>query len=55
MSVSMSCAECGETLARTLVLALLVDAGAKTRDPNYCFKSKDNEHVWVSNNEGSSD
>jgi len=30
------CVKCGVTLRRQLLLALMIDAGAKTRDPTLC-------------------
>lgn len=43
----MKCQACGESFKRAMLLALLIDAGAKTSDPNYCPDTEDNQHQWI--------
>ena len=42
----MTCKACGETFRRAAILALLIDAGARGPDPNYCSAAEDHEHNW---------
>lgn len=43
------CEACGADLRRAMVLALMIEAGARTRDPNECPETEDHEHRWVKN------
>lgn len=43
----MQCSSCGIEFKQAILLALLVDAGAKTSpSPNYCAYTNDHEHTW---------
>ena len=44
----MKCEACDQSLKRAMILALLVDFGAKTSPgPNYCPATDDHEHKWI--------
>ena len=42
--LNQKCTKCGALLRRALLLAIAIEFGAKTRDPNLC--TDDGEHDW---------
>lgn len=43
----MRCKACGMSFQRAAMLAMLIDLGCQTSDPNYCHETEDHEHDWV--------
>ena len=43
ITLDMKCSKCGVTLRRQMLLAMLIDAGAKTRDPCLCPEGGDHD------------
>jgi hypothetical protein len=45
--LDQKCEACGADLKRAMLFALMIDAGAQTKDPNECPSTDDHEHRWI--------